>query len=220
MMSNRMGKPAAVYKASQVTGRPTSTKSSSTSGTVDCFELRSSGKDPAQPCRLHVLRFAPIPGREKNPPDVRDSNEFTRPLHLLRKDVWQKRQDALALANESSEQIAAAAAAAAAVAEANKKKKKKRELTTAGLAPMAGAHWKRKNLFKKRTRRVFIPKTSREERDRQQKDTLEWILEDGKEKQEEKTSFEGIPVQKHDPLTEKSKYAILTLTVLSLLTAT
>jgi hypothetical protein len=159
------------------------------------YRLKSGGPTNAQ-TRHHIMRIF-----SRDPVEVRD---LVPPVRMYRKDPRSMVWEAIRV---KAEKEAAAAAAAAAVAagedpgnimatdgtnsttaaaddkggKTGQRKKKMRpgdSIDTSVIAPYGGAAVNRRNLFKKRTRQVFLSKESTEVREERRRDNYPWCLED------------------------------------------
>ncbi|RKP07179.1 hypothetical protein THASP1DRAFT_24626 [Thamnocephalis sphaerospora] len=154
------------------------------------YRLKSGGTSATH---QHVMRIM-----SRTPVEVRD---LVPPVRMYRRDPRSATWEAI---RQKTEREAAAAAAAAAAAEAEnpgeassqvsvgadaaldakgarQRKKKMRpgdSIDTSVIAPFGGAALNRRNLFKKRTRQVFLSKDSAEVREERRRDNYPWILED------------------------------------------
>jgi hypothetical protein len=148
------------------------------------YLLKSGGRSAT---RYHVMRIM-----SHTPVEVRD---LVPPVRMYRRDPRSATWEAI---RQKAEREAALAAAAAAngdgtaapntdtsMTDVDKngraRKKKMRpgdSIDTSVIAPFGGAALSRRNLFRKRTRQVYLSKESAEVREERRRDNYPWILED------------------------------------------
>ncbi|KAL9021698.1 MAG: hypothetical protein Q9185_001062 [Variospora sp. 1 TL-2023] len=155
---------------------PVSGFSSVPLGPVIDIPLVTTKKSLLEGLRHHVIRFA-----SRKPVDPRNTDEFTRPVRLHRRDprLPVPQRDDLAAEggengamNEKEKELQEALRA---------EKKRERELNLAQIAPSANATGQRKNHYGKKTQQVYRNDQTPEQKARSQlryEEAMPWHLED------------------------------------------
>ncbi|KAI4113426.1 MAG: hypothetical protein LQ345_005591 [Seirophora villosa] len=155
---------------------PVSGFSSAPLGPVIDIPLVTTKKSLIEGLRHHVVRFA-----SRKPVDPRNTEEFTRPVRLHRRDPRLPVPERDDLAGEGGENGALNEKEKELQEALKAEKKRERELNLAQIAPSANASGQRKNHYGKKTQQVYRNDQTPEQKARSQlryEEAMPWHLED------------------------------------------